>query len=113
MATTNTVERLKQQLDEEKEEQYQAIVELVKTPAEQEAATRHMLAMWCTIGYFSTLILILIGVPLYNYWAAARRADLILSLKDTLLVYQAVVGTLVGAVVAYYFKTQLDKNNEQ
>ena len=100
------------QFSEENAEQIELAAALAKTSDEKDADTRQKVAMWCVIGYFAGLILILIGVPIYNYLAVTRVADqtLLLDLKDTLLTYQAVVGTLVGAVVAYYFKTQLEKS---
>lgn len=93
-------------------EQLEHAATLFKTSDDKDADTRQKVAICCVIGYFSGLILILLGVPFYNYAAATRESELLLSLKDTLLTYQAVVGTLVGAVVAYYFKTQLDRSED-
>lgn len=94
-------------------DQKQAVAAIVKDSQAKDDDTRQRVAMWCVVGYFACLVLILVGIPLYNYIAFTRGQEkLLLDLKDTLLAYQAVVGTLVGAVVAYYFKTQLDKQDK-
>lgn len=95
------------------EDQEQIVAQLVETSDTKDDDTRQKVAMWCVLGYFGGLVLILIGTPAYNYFAFARADQaLLLDLKDTLLTYQAVVGTLIGAVVAYYFKTKLEKENK-
>jgi hypothetical protein len=95
-----------------KEDQVELVTGVAESGQEKDDTTRQRVALLCVVGYFAGLLLILLGVPFYNYIAIARADDqrLLLDLKDTLLAYQAIVGTLVGAVVAYYFKSKLDSN---
>jgi hypothetical protein len=101
-------------IKEEKEDQEQVTARFAEDSRAKDDDTRQKVAMWCVVGYFAGLILVLTGVPMYNYAAYTRAPDhrLMLDLKDTLLAYQAVVGTLIGAVVAYYFKTKLDNKEK-
>jgi len=77
-----------------------------KTSTEKDDDTRQKVARKFVDFYFGILILIVIGVPFYNYliFEYTGSTDLVLSFKDAILTYSAVVGPTVGLVVAYYFK---------
>lgn len=83
----------------------------LKTGSEKDDDTRQEVAKKFVNFYFWLLVLVLVGVPLYNslMYVLHGNADLSISLKDTILTYSAVVGPTVGLVVAYYFKTHSDK----
>jgi hypothetical protein len=78
--------------------------------AAQDNRTRGILARNIVRYYFALLLLILLGVPLYNYLmiSAANKPMLMLSIKDSLLTYSAIVGPTVGVVLGYYFKSKAD-----
>jgi hypothetical protein len=101
-----------EKIEEVKDGQAQTASVITKTSDEKDADTRQAVAKMCIIGYFAGLVVLIVGVPLYNYLAIARTDDqrLLLDFKDALITYQAVVGTLVGTVVAYYFKSKLDSS---
>ncbi len=72
--------------------------------------TRQEIAKLVTWLYFGILILVIVGVPVYNLAAftITNGSDYRFDLIDVLQGYQAVVGTLVGFVIAYYFKEKSD-----
>lgn len=72
--------------------------------------TRKEVALRFVKYYFLILILIVIGVPVYNLVVAANNYSdaIIIPLKDTVLTYSAVVGPTLGLVIAYYFKSKGD-----
>lgn len=75
---------------------------------QHDAKTRHELAGVFVICYFILFLIVLAGVPAYNFLVYARlneAQELILPLKDILLAYSAIVGPTVGMVIAYYFKS--------
>lgn len=63
--------------------------------------TRSKIAVGFTIGFFSLLVVTLLGIPIYNVFVEAEK---VLSLKDTLVTIASIVGTPYGFVVGYYFK---------
>ena len=78
-----------------------------KTPVsdlitKNESEARNKIANQFVYGYFGILLIIFIGIPLYNLIAPERS---LLSLAEILQGYSAVIGPLIGFVVAYYFKT--------
>jgi len=82
----------------------------LKSNSQRDNETRQEVAKKFVKYYFVILILIIVGVPTYNYlvYRSARSIDLLLPLKDIILTYSAVVGPTLGLVVAYYFKTKND-----
>ncbi|HTE22646.1 MAG TPA: hypothetical protein VK674_06420 [Candidatus Limnocylindria bacterium] len=82
--------------------------DVINTSAQQDTETRQEVAKKFVRYYFLILILIIIGIPLYNYFTyrMVGNADLLVPLKDTVLTYSAVVGPTMGLVVAYYFKSK-------
>ena len=76
----------------------------VSPPGDDE--TRQKVARMFVHYYFLIMVLIITGVPLYNFlmFKHADSPSLIVSLKDAILTYSAVAGPTFGLVVAYYFK---------
>lgn len=72
--------------------------------------TRQQVARMFVHYYFAIFIMIIVGVPLYNYlmFKHADSPNLVISLKDAILTYSAVAGPTFGLVVAYYFKSKSD-----
>lgn len=104
-----------QELEKSLEEQNVAAektgdVALVKQQiAKTEAETRKKLAIRFIFWYFMILLVILIGVPIYNgivHQITPDNKPLILSVTALLQVYSSVVGPLAGFVIAYYFKNR-------
>ncbi|HSX31391.1 MAG TPA: hypothetical protein VLE99_05735 [Candidatus Saccharimonadales bacterium] len=87
----------------------QKVAKVLATPSGDDA-TRQKVAKMFVHYYFWILILIIAGVPLYNYlmFKHAGSPGLIVSLKDAILTYSAVAGPTFGLVVAYYFKSKND-----
>ena len=77
---------------------------------ELDGITRQEIAKLVTYLYFGILILVIVGIPVYNLVAfSVTNGDTYkFDLIDVLQGYQAVVGTLVGFVIAYYFKEKND-----
>jgi len=77
---------------------------------ELEGRTRHEIAKLVTWLYFSILLVVIVGIPVYNLVAqtVTHTDSYKIGLLDTLQGYQSVVGTLVGFVIAYYFKEKSD-----
>src|SRR5262249_20801961 len=91
-----------EQVESKKEGQEQFAAEFA---ANSDTNTRQHIARAFVRFYFGVMIVIIVGVPLYNYLIArAGMSNLALSLKDTLLTYSAVAGPTAGLVIAYYFK---------
>lgn len=90
------------------QEQISSISQL--TSQEREDETRHEVTRKFVRFYFGILVLIIVGVPIYNLGIATwtDKSDLIIPFKDAILTYSAVVGPTFGLVVAYYFKTSRD-----
>ena len=82
--------------------------ELLKTGQQKDDDTRQKVARFFVRAYFVLLGLILISVPAYNWlvYRGTQDGALLLSLKDTVLTYSAVVGPTMGLVVAYYFENK-------
>ena len=77
-----------------------------------EADVRNTLAMTFVYCYFGILALIIFGVPIYNFLmlSIADEPLAVISVKDAILTYNAVVGSAFGLVVAYYFQSRLNKS---
>ena len=74
----------------------------------REDQTRQEVARKFVRYYFLILLIIIVGVPVYNYFIYNLTGDgkLFIDLKDAVLTYSAVVGPTMGLVVAYYFRTE-------
>ena len=76
---------------------------------EDDNRTRQKLAQKFVNFYFGILVLIIVGVPLYNYLMIINhQPSLVIALKDAILTYSAVIGSTFGLVVAYYFQSKTD-----
>lgn len=67
-----------------------------------ESQKRGEIAQYFVRGYFYLLTLIILGIPLYNLYA---EQTIQLDLAEILQGYSAIIGPLIGFVIAYYFKT--------
>lgn len=77
--------------------------------SKQDSDTRQNIAKKFVRYYFNIMILIIVGVPIYNYlMSRSGSPQLVISIKDALLTYSAVVGPTIGLVMAYYFKSKSD-----
>jgi hypothetical protein len=94
-----------EQIEEEKEDQGQRARELSTS-----GPTRNKLARTIVNFYFWTLILIIVGIPVYNFLMTSQidQPQNVISVKDALLTYSAIVGPTLGLVIAYYFKTRAE-----
>ena len=97
-----------EKLEKSNESQEHSATSFVK---KKDSETRQKLAMRFVNYYFFGLVLIIVGVPLYNYLMNRTMGTkpLVISIKDALLAYSAVVGPTFGLVVAYYFKSESDR----
>lgn len=84
--------------------------EVIVSSLEKDADTRQAVARKFVNYYFKILLLILLGIPVFNLFAyrVTGNTDLVIALKDMVLTYSAVVGPTLGLVVAYYFKSKGD-----
>lgn len=103
------IDKQLEQIESRNESQANNLPELV---SKADSETRQKLARKFVNFYFWILVLIIIFVPIYNYlMTLSHQSSLVISLKDTILTYSAVVGSTFGLVVAYYF--QSNKNDGQ
>lgn len=81
-------------------------------PKKQEDTTRSKLALIFVIGYFIILgagiFLVLVNNFLVEYFHFAT--DSIISVKDIISVISGTIGTSLGFVVGYYFKSSESHN---
>lgn len=74
-------------------------------PKEHKDKTRSKIALVFTYGYFITIAICLVGVPLYNAIIGNFKLNTPpLDLKDTILVIGSTLGSTFGFVLGYYFK---------
>ena len=73
-------------------------------PIKQEGDTRQQIARIFVIGYFGLFALILMGVPAYNALIIENPSQI--DLENTLQIFGTLIGTSLGFVVGYYFKSQ-------
>ena len=74
-----------------------------------EADTRKKIAQRFVFAYFGIMLILIIGVPVYNLFAIRvddKQDLLIINLSDILQTYSAIVGPALGFVIAYYFKNK-------
>jgi hypothetical protein len=96
-------------LDQAVREQQQEVQQLYQPPEVIEADTRRKIAERFVMLYFALLIIITIGVPIYNLVAfkiGNQDPSLQVSLRDILQTYSAILGPTLGFVIAYYFKSK-------
>jgi hypothetical protein len=72
-------------------------------PQKHKDTIRGYIAMTFTISFFALVVIILIGLPIYNI-LVKDCPQKILDLKDTLVIISSVVGGPFGFVIGYYFK---------
>jgi hypothetical protein len=74
---------------------------------------RTELARVFVYGFFGLLVVTIIFVPLYNIFAVrfTESESLIINLPETLTLIGSVVGTSLGFVTGFYFKTLSDEND--
>jgi formate hydrogenlyase subunit 3/multisubunit Na+/H+ antiporter MnhD subunit len=102
---------LLKKLDEQSEgsERVKTAADIKQEIARSEAETRRKLATRFIAFYFGILVLILVGIPLYNGFMHQHTPDsqsLMLNVKEILQIYSSIVGPLAGFVIAYYFKNR-------
>lgn len=73
-------------------------------PKEHKDKTRSSIAYAFTIAYFLLIGTALVGVPIYNRWVIHEDPQLVLNVKDVLLVISGVISGPFGFVLGYYFK---------
>jgi len=67
--------------------------------------TRQKIAKKFINYYFGIMILIIVGVPAYNFaMYNDNKPTVYVSIREAILTYSAVAGPTFGLVVAYYFK---------
>jgi hypothetical protein len=81
-------------------------VDLVKEdedfdPIRHKDETRSTIALTFTKWYFGLILMVLIGVPVYNLFVEGEQ---ILNVEDVLSTLTAAIGVPFGFVVGYYFK---------
>jgi len=110
MAKKSTKELNKELRSLDLEAQQQKQVEELKQPEiEPDIGTRQKIAKLFVVAYFGIMGLLIIGVPIYNlvsFKIAGEQKILQIPLGDILQTYSAIVGTSLGFVIAYYFKTK-------
>ena len=110
MAKKSTKELNKELRSLDLEAQQQKQVEELKQPEiEPDIGTRQKIAKLFVAAYFGIMGLLIIGVPIYNlvsFKIAGEQKILQIPLGDILQTYSAIVGTSLGFVIAYYFKTK-------
>lgn len=84
----------------------------VETSTKTDGEVRSELALKFVYLYFVLLGLVIIGVPIYNYlmYSVADKPELIISIKDALLTFSAILGSTFGLVIAYYFQNKDSSN---
>lgn len=104
----NELKKLKKEASNQNINADRIIAQSTKEQIDNE--TRQEIAKLVTWLYFGILLLVLAGIPTYNLiaFAITNGDEYKLDLIDTLQGYQAVVGTLIGFVIAYYFKEKSD-----
>jgi hypothetical protein len=73
--------------------------------------TRQRIARSFIKWYFVLLLIILVGIPIYNLiaFSVTNGDEYRLDLLDTIQGYSSIVGPLVGFVIGYYFKSTKDQ----
>ena len=73
-----------------------------------ESHTRERIAYLFVRGYFLLFVLVIVGVPLYNFLTVRelKSQALAINLNDILLTFSSIVGSALGFVIGYYFKAK-------
>ncbi len=110
--TIATAERTLERFDTLKDDLAKKDVEALKRASQAEGDTRNELARNFMRWYFWILVLLLVGIPVYNLVAHQVTGDdaYMLTPVDMIQTYTSVVGPLFGFVIAYYFKNKNDNN---
>lgn len=110
MANANDPTQRLKDLQRLNESQEQSAAQIAGT---QDNATRQQLAKMFVYFYFGLLLLIIVGVPGYDYFVykATHEAALVISIKDALLTYSGIMGSTFGMVVTYYFQSKSNDRN--
>jgi hypothetical protein len=111
--STRLAERAEKNTEIATRVQHKELQQLYQPPEVIEADTRRRIAERFVILYFVILIILTIGVPIYNLVAfriGNHDQSLQIGLRDILQTYSAIVGPTLGFVIAYYFKS---KNENQ
>ena len=89
------------------ENENREFIESVTSPFD-EGQTRHEVAKLFAQFYFFIIVLIFIGVLIFNYLSYRSFKDpaILVPLKDILLTYAAIIGPTLGLVIAYYFENK-------
>lgn len=64
------------------------------------AETRATIASYFLVGYFALIFVVAVGVPLSNYFLFSN-----FDLNQLLLTVSGIVGTPLGFILGYYFKS--------
>lgn len=105
MATKKELEARRKFIEQEiiaGEAKYEALGNY--NPAKQEGDTRKQIALVFVAGYFGLFTIILIGTPIYNALVVENPNQV--DLENTLQIFGTLIGTSLGFVVGYYFKSQ-------
>lgn len=76
---------------------------------EREADTRNSIARIFVSWYVFLIPFIFVVIVIFNLWIILGKPDMVeylIPIEDTLMVLQALLGTPLGFVVGYYFKSQ-------
>lgn len=76
---------------------------------EREADTRNSIARIFVTWYVFLIPFIFVVIVIFNLWIILGKPDMVeylIPIEDTLMVLQALLGTPLGFVVGYYFKSQ-------
>lgn len=76
---------------------------------EREADTRNSIARIFVSWYVFLIPFIFLVIVIFNLWIILGKPDMVeylIPIEDTLMVLQALLGTPLGFVVGYYFKSQ-------
>lgn len=112
MAAANNKEKFKG-AERETESAVKSLDVLVETsynPQEHKDKTRSEIALYFVKSYIMLVIFIFVIVFVYNlFLLVLNRDSLILEIKDIFPLVLGTVGTLLGFVLGYYFKSEEGK----
>lgn len=108
MAQRESFDKKLDTIEEQKDTQAEIAAKLASGTRDDE--TRQEVAKKFVRYYFEILLLIIIGIPIYNLvvYRLSQSTELAIPFKDAILTYSAIVGPTLGLVVAYYFESKKD-----
>lgn len=74
-------------------------------PQRHNDETRSKIALFFVGGFFIAIGIVLIGIPIYNFFAF-KAGMTILDLKDILLALSGLISGPLGFVIGHYFKSE-------